>query len=388
MLNDQKIMEGFKAAGERMDATDEGLAGIKKELEVVLRQLKNYGKAVLTGGYQDDQNRKTFWPTEEHAKQFGELLLKVLGRKDMAETTNVGGGFLVAPELSGIIIDMLGVYGKFRQHATVFPMGTAESLVPKITSDLVVYCPGQGKPITASDIEVGQLRMLAKTVACLTALSNELDEDAIVGISEVVGISIARSMAKKEDEIGFMGNGTADYFGMTGITGALRMVSETISEIAGLHVASGNAYSEITLENFESVVGLLPSDFDTSSKWFMNKRFYHNVVWPLARTAGVANIFEILSDRKSRYLLGYEVEFVHCMPYVEANSQICALLGDLQMGAFLGERKTITIEQSKDVYFANYQTGIRGVERVDINAFGVGDKTNPGAIVGLITAAA
>ena len=166
------------------------------------------------------------------------------------------------------------------------------------------------------------------------------------------------------------------------------MVSETISEIAGLHVASGNAYSEITLENFESVVGLLPSDFDTSSKWFMNKRFYHNVVWPLARTAGVANIFEILSDRKSRYLLGYDVEFVHCMPYVEANSQICALLGDLQMGAFLGERKTITIEQSKDVYFANYQTGIRGVERVDINAFGVGDTTNPGAIVGLITAAA
>jgi len=75
------------------------------------------------------------------------------------------------------------------------------------------------------------------------------------------------------------------------------------------------------------------------------------------------------------------------MPYVEANSQICALLGDLQMGAFLGERRTITIEQSKDVYFANYQTGIRGVERVDINAFGVGDTTNPGAIVGLITAA-
>jgi len=33
--------------------------------------------------------------------------------------------------------------------------------------------------------------------------------------------------------------------------------------------------------------------------------------------------------------LGYPGEFTHAMPYAEANSQVCALLGDLSMGAFL-----------------------------------------------------
>jgi len=387
MLTDQKVLDGFEAAGKRMDTTEEELAYVKEELKSALKQLQLYGKAVLARGYRDEPNRKTFWPTEEHAKRFGDLLLHVIGRKDLAETTNIGGGFLVAVDETSIIIDMLGQYGKFRSHATTFTMGTAETVVPEITSDLVVFCPGEGKEIDKEGLTFGQVRMRARTFACLAAVSQELEDDSIIGLAEIIGISMTRSMAKKEDEIGFMGDGTSDYFGMTGIIGALLGVSETISEIAGLKVASGNAYSEITLDDFESTIALLPSNFDETSKWFMSKRFYHNVVWPLARTAGCANIFEILSDRKSRYLLGYEIEFIHCLPYVEANSQICALLGDIQMGAFLGERKVISIDYSKDLLFANYQTAFRGVERIDINAFGVGDTTNPGAIVGLITAA-
>jgi HK97 family phage major capsid protein len=186
--------------------------------------------------------------------------------------------------------------------------------------------------------------------------------------------------------IAFLGDGTSTYFGMTGITGALRNVSDTISEIKSLIVASGNAYSEITLGDFRKVVGILPEDADENAQWYMNKKFYYNVVYPLAETAGVANLFEILSDRKGRFLLGYPVEFVSSMPSTEANSQICAILGDLSMGAYLGQRKGLTIAKSSDVYFANDQLGIRGIERVDVSAFGVGDTEEAGPIVALITA--
>ena len=85
--------------------------------------------------------------------------------------------------------------------------------------------------------------------------------------------------------------------------------------------------------------------------------------------------------------MGYPVEFVSAMPSLEADSQICALLGDLQLGAFLGERKQITIAKSTDVFFANDQLGVRGTERISINAYGVGDTSEAGPIVGLITAA-
>ncbi len=94
------------------------------------------------------------------------------------------------------------------------------------------------------------------------------------------------------------------------------------------------------------------------------------------------------SDRKQRYRYGYPVEFVAQMPSVEANSQICAILGDLKMGAFLGERRQLEIAKSDQAYFAEDQIGFRATERIDINAHGVGDTTDAGPIVALITAAA
>jgi HK97 family phage major capsid protein len=159
------------------------------------------------------------------------------------------------------------------------------------------------------------------------------------------------------------------------------------SDIPGLIIGSGNAYSELTLDDFTDVVGILPSDADDNASWFMNKKFYYGVVYKLARAAGVANIFEILSNIKGRFLLGYPVEFIHCMPYAEANSQIVALLGDLKLGAYLGERRVLEIARSNEVLFVSDQIAIRGTERIDVAAHGVGDTEEPGAIVGLATAA-
>ena len=77
-------------------------------------------------------------------------------------------------------------------------MGTGTQLIPKITSDLVVYCPGEGKEITKSDMSFGLVGMNVKKFACLAVISSELEEDALAGLGEIVGISIARSMAKKK----------------------------------------------------------------------------------------------------------------------------------------------------------------------------------------------
>lgn len=173
---------------------------------------------------------------------------------------------------------------------------------------------------------------------------------------------------------------------MTGIVGALLGVDETIGNIKGLKVASGNAYSEITLGDFKGVVAILPDEADDDAAWFMSKKFYYTVVYPLAETAGVANVFEVLSDRKQRYLYGYPVEFVSAMPSTEANSQICAILGDLKLGAFLGERRILEISKSTEAFFAEDQIGFRATERIDINAHGTGDTTDAGPIVALITA--
>ncbi len=382
-----KIAAGFKTAGDEIQESKMAIQEIGESFNELAKQFRTVTRGFMTGKTEDGEKYNRFWRTEEEAKGFGELILKALNRKALGESVMSEGGILVPTEYSSRIIDKLGVYGKFRKNAMVVPLGSDRQVVPKVEADLVVYSPGEGKQITESDMDFSQVGLTTHKLACLCKASSELEEDSLIALGEIIGISMARSIAKKEDEIGFVGDGTETYFGMTGIVGALRGVDATIANIKGLFVASGNAYNEITLADFRKVIGILPEDCDDTAKWYMSKKFYYNVVYPLAETAGVANIFEILSDRKDRFLLGYEVVFVSAMPSVEANDQICAVLGDLQLGAFLGERRQLQLARSQDVYFTNDQIGFRGVERIDINAYGVGDTSEAGPIVGLITAA-
>ncbi len=388
MIDEKAIAKAFEVVGGKMKDFESDMAEIKRYADQMTRQMKIYGKAMMSGTM-NGEDYDGFWPNEEMAKAFGVIVMKAVGKevKDMGVGDVSQAGGLVPDELASFIIQKLGKYGKFRKNALVVKIASGKQFVPRVTTDLVIYCPGEGKQITKSDVKVDMVGLIAKKFACVTVINAELEEDSIIGLGEIVGASIVRSMAKKEDLIGFIGDGTETYFGMIGIVGALLKVDETIGNIKGLQVASGNAYSEINLADLRKVVGILPDDADEDAKWYMNKKFYYEVVYPLAETAGNANVFEILTDRKGRFLLGYPVEFVSAMPSTEANSQICAILGDLSIGAYIGERKELTIDQSKEAFFLTDQLGIRGIERIDINAYGVGDTTEAGPIVALITAA-
>jgi len=390
MLEEEKIIKGFKAAGDRMTGIEGDMKVMKRFIEDLTRSAKLFRSRGF--GAEDRQNLSTFWPNEEMAKGFGELFLKALGRKALGEDTSTGGGILVPDDLRDWMIQKLGIYGKYRKNATVATLGTGgETMIPKIETDLTVYCVSENEEITESDMSFGQVKLNPKTWACLTKISSQLSEDSVIAMGEIVGISMARSMAKKEDLIGFMADGTETYFGMRGIVGALRAVDSTIANIAGLIVGSGNAYSELELSDFRQVCAILPEDAEDGAKWYVSKKFFWNVMLPIlwAETSGKPTIGtpDFYQDKQKKYFLGYEVEYVHAMPSTEANSQICAILGDLQIGAYLGERKTLELEQSEHAFFTQHQIGIKGVERIDVNAFGVGDTTDPGAIVGLITAA-
>ncbi len=384
-LTEKAVADGFQAAGERMNELETGVQEIKSFVQELQRSLKLITKARITGVL-GGQEYTSFWPTEAEAKQFGEIILAAARRKAMGEGTNTGGGILVPTELSSLIIQKMGQYGKYRKNATVLPMGSDRLDVPKVEADLTVYAPGEGQDITKSDMKFSMVGLTAKKFCALAAVSSELEEDSVVALGEILGISIARSMAKKEDQIGFLGDGTSTYFGMLGICGALLGVDAVIGNIKGLKVGTGNLYSELTLDDFEGVVAILPNDADDNAKWYVNRKFFFSVMHRLARGAGAADMFAILSSQKERFFMGYPVEFVSAMPSTEADSQICAVLGDLQLGAYLGERRQLQISRSEHVYFKNDLIGVRGIERVDINAYGVGDTTEAGPIVALITA--
>jgi HK97 family phage major capsid protein len=386
-IEKESIAGGFKAVAEKLTPLETAIEELKSVNVTTGKQLRRLLLMYAEGLGTTEGKSNRFWGSDEQAKEFGDLFLVAAKKKAAGEGVSYEGGVLVPEELATWIINKMGSYGKFRRNTLVIPLKSDRMTVPKVETDLTIYSPGEGKGISESDMAFSQVGLTMHKLGCLAKVSSELEDDSVLAIGEIVGLSMSRSMAKKEDEIAFVGDGTVDYFGMTGIAPALRKVDPVIANIKGLKVGTGNLWSELTLADFDDVISIMPDDSDDGAKWYVHRRFYFGVMYKLAQAAGIANFLDIISPNRQRFFLGYPIEFVAAMPSAEANSQICALLGDLTLGSYLGQRKQLTIDRSSDVYFANDQIGFRGIERIDINAYGVGDTTEAGAIVGLITAA-
>ncbi len=385
---------------------------LKKANDAVVAQIKMLRDTRFASLKTPNGMYSGVWGDLETAKNFGMFILsEIHGRKDaadyldglgidrkrivadknkaMGEDVDTTGGILVPTEFIPNLIMLIEKYGVYRRNALEWPMSGAEALAPKLSSGLTVYCPGGGTEPTKSDLAFRAVGLQAKKWMTLTQIDSELTEDSAIAIGEVVGFMIGQAFAQKEDTVGFLGDGTETYFGHVGITGALRAVDATIGNIKGLVVAAGNGYSEITLANFETLIGTIPDYADNGdAKWYAHRYFYMTVMVKLALAAGGTSATEIIAGRgvREKTFLSYPVEFSQVMPRAEANDQQCAIFGNLKLGAYLGDRRKLTIDRSKEVYFASDQIGIRGIERVAPTVHGVGDTTNAGPITALITA--
>jgi HK97 family phage major capsid protein len=312
------------------------------------------------------------------------------GVKAMTGSSQEAGGVLATTEMVPSLIKLIESYGVFRANAQNVPMGASTTVQPKIDSLLTVYVPGEGGTMTPANPILQMLSLVPKTLTALTAYSMELSDDSAIPLAEMLADLFARSFAYYEDLCGFLGDGTSTYFGFRGVAGALRAVDATIANIKSLVVGSGNVYSELVLADFEKVVGDLPDFADNGeAAWYVHRYFYWTVMVKLALAAGGATATEIITSATSRQkaYLGYPVKFAQVMPRAEANSQICAALGNLRQGAMFGTRGGIEFAQSSDRYFDSGMIAVRGRNRVAINVHGVGDAVKAGPIIGLITAA-
>jgi HK97 family phage major capsid protein len=352
------------------------------------QEAKTLGLMIMAATQKDAARRDHFIKSIEKMGQ-SPLFVDNEGKKTMTGVSQAGGGALVTVETVPSLIRLLESYGVFRAAAMNMPMGAGTTIQPKIDGLLTVYVPGEGGTMTNTDPTIGVVSLIPKALTALTGYSLELDEDSAIPLAEMLADLFARSFAYYEDLCGFLGDGTSTYFGFLGVAGALRGVNATIGNIKSLVVGSGNAYSELALVDFESVVGILPDFADNGEAgWYAHRYFYWTVMVKLALAAGGVTATEIITNAASRQksYLGYPVKFTQVMPRAEANSQICTVFGNLRQGAQLGVRGGIEFAQSSDRYFDQGLIAVRGRNRVAINVHGVGDTSKAGPICGLITA--
>ena len=318
--------------------------------------------------------------------------------RTQSEGDNESGGYLVPNEFEAVLIDLREKYGVFRQYANVVPMGSNSKERPRRKGGLTAYpigAVGTGRKITKSTKNWDRVGLNAKKWGVLAKYEEELSEDSVFNIADDLAGEIGYAMVKKEDECGFIGDGSSTYHGITGVATAIKALSGTIANIAGLQVASGNAWSEIVKADFLGLIGKLPEYADTpNARFFCSKTFWAQVMCNIVTSAGGVTAAEMENLRLKQFL-GYEVVITQVMPKTEANSQVACLFGDLSKGVMFGDRRGVSVKMtdSNDDDFEDDLITIKGTERFDINVHDVGNASGtanlrePGPIVGLITAA-
>ena len=267
--------------------------------------------------------------------------------------TDNKGGFAVPDPLSNALINLLEDYGVARQACQRIVMSSDSWAVPKVTAQATVYYPAEAASITESDLTFAQVSLSATKLAALVKMSSEVSEDAVISMVDTVSQSIAYSIAIAEDDNLF--NGVASGVNANGIAGD--------SDVDDTNVASLGALALTDITACASGIGNPVRGANNS--FYVNPSVYHGQIRDLVNAAG-GNTIADLEGGQQPLLMGYPVVLTNILPAAPASGELVAVFGDLRLGCYFGDRRSLTFKTLNELYAANDQIGIQATERIDI----------------------
>lgn len=298
-------------------------------------------------------------------KEFAEKL------KALSEGTNSAGGYLVPEEIQQGIARIVEDFGLVRKFATHFTMNTDTLNLPKLSTSVTVYWPGENTAGTVSDPVLGNVQLLAKTCIGLTAVSEELLADANISVVDWLMTIFAEAIAGEEDNQGLTGSGTP-------FTGILSDANVTV-----VTPAAGNSTFTLctTADNLRDLVSQIKPTALAGAGFIM-----HRLVLAIAQkqkdTAGnyivtqpTPVIYAAGAEAPvlvpAAYIWNYPVYLSEKMPSSTAVSTKYVIFGNLKH-LFFGDREQMTMEVSNAATvggvnaFAANQKVVRIKERIAI----------------------
>lgn len=311
-------------------------------------------------------------------KKHGEQEERVMG------SGNTGGQILVPTEFSSTIIDLVELYGLFRQKAMNWPMGSDELVIPRIIGGATAYFTDENTAPTESQPTFDGVTLRPRTLAAFTLIPRNLADDAVVDLASIVARKMALAMATKEDTVGFNGVGSQTHGGISGLITECATATATVVTA----LSANTAFSTLDLVDFETMIGKLPQFPGINPEWYISKAGWAASMMRLADAAGGNTAMDIEGVRRQMFL-GFPVNWALPMNSTltaQTSTNGIAYFGDLSMAAAFGSRRDLTIESDGGgKYFEQRQVAIQGFERMDINVHDVGDTSVPGAVIMLAT---
>lgn len=350
-----------------------------------LPRVKAFGKATHLRRVIGDQSK-----ANDTAYAFGKFVQAAMGsqkaaawlasngmpmRKGHTEGDNERGGFLVPDQLDASIIDLRETYGVFRRNAYRLAMTGDTAYRRRRAGGLTAYAVGEASAITESTKTWNIVRLVAKKWGVLTTISNELNEDATINLGDDFAQEVAWAFSLKEDECGFVGDGTSTYHGIVGLSQAFTNLG-TVSNSAGVVDGTGSTWSSLVLSDFNAMVGRLPVYARRNAKWYCSAAFFNGEMERLAYASGGVTVTDVKDGVPQQMFLGYPVEIAQVMPSASATGFSC-YFGDLSAAAMFGDRRGTTIafsDSALDV-FEQDEIAARGTIRFDINVHDIGNNS-------------
>jgi HK97 family phage major capsid protein len=300
----------------------------------------------------------------------------ILVTKGHTENVNTAGGYLVPDEFENSLITLRDTFGVFRQNARIVPMSSDVKRMPRRQGTVTAYFVGEVAAGTQSQQNFDQVNLVAKKLMVLSKIGSELNEDNVVSLGDELASEIAYAFAKKEDECGFNGDGTSTFGGIVGCTAAIG--------VGGTVDTAADTLAGVTLTDCRNVVGTLAQWADTpNAKWFINRTIWNNTFLRLAEAAGGVTANEIRDSQEGLRFFGYPVVLSQAITAATTNGDVLAYFGDLSLAAYMGDRRSTTVEFSNAALnaFEQDELVVRGTQRFDINVANVGDASVAGALI-------
>ena len=304
--------------------------------------------------------------------------------KGHVEGINSAGGFLVPDEFENELITLREQFGVARAECRIMPMSSDTKRIPKRTSTLTAYFVGEAAAGTESQQSFDAITLVAKKLMALTTVSNELNEDNVVGLGDDIAGEIAYAFAQKEDDCLFNGDGTSTYGGIVGLDASLTNATYQIGNVA----ASSNDYATVTAAGLAIGFRKLPAwaAQRNNVKIFCSKSAYHGVFERLAMAAGGVTAAEMSAGLREPRFFGYPVVFSQLIPVTESDGAEFAYFGDMRQAVILGDRRQQAVSFSDSALnaFEQDEIAVRGTERFDLVCANVGGAAASGALIKLV----
>lgn len=316
-----------------------------------------------------------------------EIDRKAAALRAHSEGTNASGGVLVPDAFEQSVIDLREQYGVFRRNCKVYPMGSDVLTIARRATGLTAAFVDEASSLTESSKTWNPVKLIAKKLGVLAYYSTELSEDAYISIADDLAQESAYAFALKEDQCGFIGDGTSTYGGITGVNTKLEDTSG--GQLAGAVDAGATVDSlgEVTAAVLAKLLAALPQYAQNGAKFFCSQAAFSLIFERLAVSAG-GNTMSIINGSYTPSYLGHPIEISQTLfadsGATAGNNKIMLMYGNLMLAAAMGDRRGIRYGESEHIKFVEDQIAIKATERFDINVHDVGDTTTAGPIVGLM----